>query len=96
MKDQHTKISGYRDFYQDTVDLINEIKDLETQVANMWKKVYRQCEDTWNTNTPYDHHVMAEEDLKKGFMHLVRSVSAPVDPWEVYSTEGEVYNQNTP
>jgi len=71
MKDQHTKIKGYRDLSQEEIDLMNEIKETAESV--------RVVMDKLKASSPFpDRWVgIAEDHLQQGFMAAVRSVAKP-------------------
>ena len=88
MKDQHTKISGYRDLTQEEIDLMNEAKDLEAQVLEFHARVeerltnqMRLCPHPDRTRALAAHafrwHSIARTDIETGFMALVRSIAQP-------------------
>lgn len=77
MENQHKKIKTYRDLTQEEIDLMNEIKDLESQVADMCKKVFK----TVTGSEDADDSLEAVNSLKVGFMRLVRAVAKPNSPW---------------
>lgn len=81
MKDQHTKISGYRDLNQEEIDLMNEIKqhaeltrDLVTRVEQY---LLTQPETHPTVTLPLRWMAEGRTDLQKGYMCLVRSVAQP-------------------
>lgn len=59
MKDQHTKISGYRDLSQDEIDLMNEIKAKAIEIEALVQKVdthvlaQRMALETWKDTPTY-------------------------------------------
>ncbi|WP_063369846.1 DUF7681 family protein [Pseudoalteromonas luteoviolacea] len=71
MKDQHTKIKGYRDLSQDEIDSMNEAKELAEQVGAFVEKLQGQegLDPRWIAE--------AKTDLQKGFMCLVRGIAQP-------------------
>lgn len=88
MKDQHTKISGYRDLTQDEIDLMNEAKALEAQVLAFHAKVEKKLDDQMRLHHHVDQiralraharrwHSIARTDIETGFMALVRSIAQP-------------------
>ncbi len=80
MKDQHTKIKGYRDLSQAEIDLMNEIKDHGSKTSDLLDKVSKLQTDNLRsdlyaasmTNLEY-----ATLNLKQGQMWLVRAVALP-------------------
>lgn len=71
MKDQHTKITGYRDLTQDEIDLMNEIKALGNQIETLVEKLYdyESIDVRW--------HNIGKTHMQQGLMALVRSVAKP-------------------
>lgn len=93
MKDQHTKISGYRDLTQEEVDLMNEAKQHEARFLAFWEKVENHIvqnrirggteeqlrQDYARAgNWLYD----GRADVEKGFMQIVRAIAQP-QPTEI-------------
>jgi hypothetical protein len=74
MDNQHKKIDGYRDFDQDTADVINEIKSLERDVASLWRL-------TGNTDADKRELALAKTHFEDAFMHFVKAVAKPDTPW---------------
>lgn len=85
MKDQHTKIKGYRDLTQEEIDLMNEGKHLAELC-----RVY--CEKVKIFPAKSEHSSAMQEkmnaidqrwlsigmtDLQKGFMAIIRSIAQP-------------------
>lgn len=92
MKDQHTKISGYRDLTQDEIDTINEAKEIEALVLKFHQKVgsrlYQQDYDAMVTQDAAEKqrledaqafrwHAIARTEIEQGFMALVRAIAQP-------------------
>ena len=71
MKDQHTKIKGYRDLSQEEINLMNEAKSLAEQVGILVDKIQL------DRNTDLRWLSIGRTDLQKGFMSLIRSVAKP-------------------
>tara|TARA_R110000851_G_scaffold182721_1_gene331832 strand:- start:14079 stop:14327 length:249 start_codon:yes stop_codon:yes gene_type:complete len=75
---QHKKITGYRDLSEIEINLINEGKALAEQVSAFIGKV----DNVGNNNTnPVIIDIrwlsIAQTDLQKGFMCLIRSIARP-------------------
>lgn len=88
MQDQHTKISGYRDLSQAEVDLMNEIKAKEVEVAALFKAVTDHAVQTCTPSAPdiidaCRQRAVARQEFESAFMRLVRSVARPQSPWAV-------------
>jgi hypothetical protein len=75
MENQHRLISGYKDFGEEKIAIINAIKDKEKEVALL----YKDLEAFPDVEQHYLHN--ARKDLQGGFMWLVRAVAKPVDPF---------------
>ena len=70
MKDQHTKITGYRDLSQTEIDLMNEGKALATQVETYIDKLMDfDADKRWVA--------IGRTDAQTAFMALIRSVAKP-------------------
>ena len=71
MKDQHTKIKGYRDLSQDEIDLMNKAKELAEQVGDLVKELKQKegLDQRWVAT--------GATDLQKGFMCIIRGVAQP-------------------
>ncbi len=71
MKDQHKKITGYRDLSQPEIDGMNESKQLAQQVGQFIEKLQAipSIDKRWLS--------IATTDLQKGFMSLVRAIAQP-------------------
>lgn len=75
MENQHEKIDGYRDFEQGTIDVINEIKSMERQVADYWRALVSE------DDADKRELALARTHFEDAFMHLVKAVAKPVSPW---------------
>jgi len=71
MKDQHTKIKGYRDLSAFEIDMINAAKKMAADVGDLVDTLEsaRDTDKRWVA--------IAKTDLQKGFMSLVRSIAQP-------------------
>ena len=72
MKDQHTKIKGYRDLTQEEINLMNEVKAKGEELGNLIAKLRSLSS---NDSQWID---VGELQLKQGVMSLVRSVAQPI------------------
>ena len=72
MKDQHTKIKGYRDLTQEEINLMNEVKAKGEELGNLIAKLRALPS---NDSQWID---VGELQLKQGVMSLVRSVAQPI------------------
>lgn len=71
MDNQHKQISGYRDLTQDEIDAINEVKQAEVALGQLWRRV-RELETLdmrWAS--------IAKTHFEEGFSALVRSIAKP-------------------
>jgi hypothetical protein len=73
---QHQKIKGYRDLSEDEIAIINEIKQTESYVANVWQATI----DLDEANKRWAN--IAKTHFQEGFMALVRSIARPDSPFE--------------
>ena len=71
MKDQHTKIKGYRDLTQAEIDAMNAIKEKASEVGILIEELEK------NKNLDQRWVAVAKDDLQKGFMAAVRAVARP-------------------
>ena len=71
MKDQHTRIKGYRDLSQAEIDLMNEIKAKGVELEELVKKLRATegLDQRWIS--------IGTTDLQTGLMALVRGVAQP-------------------
>lgn len=72
MKDQHTKIKGYRDLSQEEIDLMNDGKALAEKCGEFVEKLRSQ-------GTQIDQRWLSigETHLQQGFMAAIRSIAKP-------------------
>lgn len=78
VKDQHEKITGYRDLTEEEITLMNEAKKLAEEVREFIDDqlmVYHS--QTGNHAIDTNWLEIARTDLQKGFMSLVRSIARP-------------------
>ena len=71
MDNQHKQIKGYRDLSQAEIALMNEAKSVAETVGDLVRRI-RSASDVdmrWAA--------IAETDLQKGFMALIRSIARP-------------------
>ena len=71
MKDQHTKITGYRDLSQEEIDLMNEIKQHGVALGRLVNKLRatQNLDQRWIS--------IGATDLQTGLMALTRGVAQP-------------------
>jgi hypothetical protein len=71
MKDQHTKIKGYRDLSQAEIDLMNKIKAKGVELEELVKELRATegIDQRWIS--------IGTTDLQTGLMALVRGVAQP-------------------
>lgn len=74
---QHKKISGYRDLSDEEIALMNEAKELAEQVGELVRKLRVKSEEKRETQIDQRWVSIAQTDLQKGFMSLVRSIARP-------------------
>lgn len=75
MENQHEKIKGYRDLSQDEVDMMNGVKALERQFADLWKYLGDQegVDRRWLA--------VARTHIEEGCSAAVRAVARPESPF---------------
>lgn len=81
MKDQHEKITGYRDLSQTEIDLMNEGKELAEKVGQYVDKI----KNISMSASPILARINIDQrwlsigvtDLQKGFMAVIRSIARP-------------------
>lgn len=71
MKDQHTKIRGYRDLSQQEIDLMNRVKDQGEALRGLIEELSMQ------ENIDRRWLAIGTTDLQTGIMALVRSIAQP-------------------
>lgn len=76
MKDQHTKIKGYRDLTQDEIDLMNEGKELAERVG-AWIEELRSASTTDGLICDQRWVSIGATQLQQGFMAAIRGVAKP-------------------
>ena len=72
VENQHRQIKGYRDLSEQEIADMNEAKGLAEKVGDLCKKFVMERPDVdkrWLA--------IAQTDLQKGFMALVRSIARP-------------------
>lgn len=89
MKDQHQKITGYRDLPQAEIDLMNEIAAAGGLLRDLVTKVQHYCIEREKGPLPDDFPngsvvtaplrwaAIGMTDLQQGLMALTRAVAAP-------------------
>lgn len=93
MKDQHTKIKGYRDLSQVEIDLMNRVKSLGVEIESLISEVQEHLntqalnavvkESDPDEAIRIDHAQpgkwleSSKTDLQVGIMKLVRSIAQP-------------------
>lgn len=82
MDNQHKKIKGYRDLSQEEIDLMNEVKAKAEEVGALVQTMMQMrglpCDAPDGSTAPNGRWLaIAQTDLQKGFMALVRSVAKP-------------------
>jgi len=76
MKDQHTKISGYRSLTAEEIDAMNGVKELEKFIA----LVHKGLSEISGVNQR--DLALARTHFEDGCIRAVRAVARPVSPWE--------------
>lgn len=82
MDNQHRKINTYRDFDEDTVNRINKIKALEEQITEEVYNIINHINSEEMVNAVAENDAyLAKDNLKTGFMFLVRAIAQPNASW---------------
>jgi hypothetical protein len=71
------RVTGYRPQTSAAVTLVNRIKNYERDVAILWAQVNRHD----GVDADQRELSLARDHFEDGFMHLVRAVFKPVDPF---------------
>ena len=71
MKDQHTKITGYRDLTQTEIDAMNAVKAEGSRLELLIEELRE------NTSIDQRWVSIAETHLQQGIMAAVRSIAKP-------------------
>ena len=71
MENQHQHIKGYRDLSQDEINLMNDAKGKAEDIGKLIEVLRStpEIDQRWLA--------IAQTDLQKGFMALVRSIARP-------------------
>lgn len=75
MKDQHTKIKGYRDLTQGEIDAMNSVKLIEVQLAAMWGSLSEV------PGVDRRDLALARTHFEDGCIRAVRAVARPQSPF---------------
>lgn len=87
MKDQHTKITGYRDLTQAEIDalcrrLMNEAKAFEAKAAELHGRVEAALRAVGHLFPQQARDLaMARTAYEDATIRLVRAIANPVSPW---------------
>jgi len=71
MKDQHEKITGYRDLSQAEIDLMNEGKALAEKCGEFIAKLQA------NHEADQRNVALGKTNLQQGFMWAIRAIAQP-------------------
>lgn len=85
MKDQHTKITGYRDLTQEEIDLMNEIKATGAKLGELIERMEAMPPTFHDGSYPEGEPIVIDRrwlaigktDIQKGAMAVIRSVTKP-------------------
>ena len=75
MKDQHTKITGYRDLTQSEIDAMNSVKALESDIAALVRQIGEL------PGVDRRDLAIARTHFEDACIRTVRAVARPVTPW---------------
>ena len=71
MKDQHTKISGYRDLTQADIDALNRIKDAGNALGALIEDLQKQ------DGLDQRFVALGKSDIQKGLAMVIRGIAQP-------------------
>lgn len=76
MKDQHSKITGYRDLTQSEIDTVNAVKAVEQDFARLWHDLGQlpDIDRRWLA--------VARTHIEEGCTAAVRAVARPDSPFD--------------
>ena len=78
MKDQHTKITGYRDLSQEEIDLMNRCKALGEQLGALVEELEVADFAVTSDMVPDKRNLaLAKTNLQQGMMWMVRAIAKP-------------------
>jgi hypothetical protein len=78
MDNQHKQISGYRDLTQDEIDSINEIKQAELALGQLWQSIKMAEHPDIRDSAPDARWMsIARTHFEEGFSAFVRAVAKP-------------------
>lgn len=85
MENQHRKITGYRELTQEEIDLMNEIKSMESELMALVQRVNlfnnsitsEELKEITQEAEAFRWAAIARTDFQVGFMALVRAVAKP-------------------
>lgn len=71
MKDQHTKISGYRDLSQEEIDAMNAVKDAGNALGALIEGLQKQ------EGLDQRFIALGKSDIQKGLAMVIRGIAQP-------------------
>lgn len=77
MKDQHKKITGYRDLTEEEISLMNRAKALAVEVGKLVDEIPIYSAETGGHAIDMRWLNIGKTDLQKGFMAIIRSIARP-------------------
>ena len=75
MKDQHTKITGYRDLTQSEIDAMNSVKALEADIAELLPQLGKL------PGVNQRDLALARTHFEDACIRAVRAIARPVTHW---------------
>ncbi len=70
-------ILGYRELTDEEVSEMNGVKEMEQQVADLWKRIGNEV-----PNVNHRWCAVARTHFQEGFTALCRAIARPDDPFE--------------
>ncbi len=77
MKDQHTKIKGYRDLTQAEIDMMNRIKEQAEATGKLCEDLKTMVAKDGGVDPDGRWLAIGITNLQQGFMAITRSVAKP-------------------
>jgi len=77
MKNQHEKITGYRDLTREEIDLMNKVKQKGVELGELIQEIEIYSSQTGGHAIDMRWLDIGRTDLQTGTMALVRSIARP-------------------
>ena len=77
MDNQHREIPGYRELNADEIGVIQDVKAMESRVADFWRHIR-----DYPPGADLRFIALARTHLEEGFSYLVKAIAKPESPWD--------------